>query len=382
MEYNSEHIRCEINRMAPSDRPAHDWFRLIDSFPPPITRDYLLRFEQTPGARLLDPFCRDGALLVEARKLGWQAWGVESDPFNRFASQARLNWAAEPASLVAHAEAAARAALTEFAAQGLSDDPTPLFYRRPQNASALRRLPPAAEKLPLARSMGDLPLHKTLTLLEAIRQNAAPAETGLMELALANLVIYEIGNLRYEPQPCVAFEKNDARLVLPWLEAVRQMARDLPVLQAAAAAPACVAARFADLPAEGLIDGVISVLPRRGEDLTRTTRLPGAILGLLRSRWQLTRLRRAQSQPGLLPLTFQAVCRRLKPGALLVLVTRDYLDEAGQMVDAASEAAGQLAPLGCRLEGVDSFRTRLEPRTRASLREQILRLRFDPAAAV
>lgn len=378
MEYNSEHIRCEINRLAPSDRPAHDWFRLIDSFPPPVTRDYLMRFNHTPGARLLDPFCRDGAILVEARKLGWQAWGVEADPFNRFASRARLNQAADPASLVSHAEAAAQAALAEFSAQGLSDDPTPLFYRRPQNAPSLRRLPVGAEKLLLARSIGALPLHKTLTLLEAIRQSAAPDEAALMELALANMVIYEIGNLRYEPMPCVAFEKNDARLVLPWLETIRQMARDLAVLQAVPTPPACVTARLEDLPADGQIDGVVSVLPRRDENLTRTTRLPGAVLGLLRSRWQLTRLRHAQNdEQGILRM-FTAICARLKPGAPLMLVTRERLDESGQVVDTARVLAAQLAPLGCRQESVDLFRTRLEPRTRASLREQILRLRYQP----
>ncbi|MCS6840042.1 MAG: hypothetical protein NZ701_04610, partial [Roseiflexus sp.] len=57
----------EMNRLLDQDRPAHDWYRFVLSFPPHLVRDYVERFGIRRQHRVLDPFCGTGTTLVECK---------------------------------------------------------------------------------------------------------------------------------------------------------------------------------------------------------------------------------------------------------------------------------------------------------------------------
>ena len=58
----------ELNRLYENDRPIHEWYRFVLSFPPHLVRDYVEKFSLDQGQIILDPFCGTGTTLVEAKK--------------------------------------------------------------------------------------------------------------------------------------------------------------------------------------------------------------------------------------------------------------------------------------------------------------------------
>src|SRR6266498_5644203 len=82
----------ELNKLSPQDRPIHDWYRFVLSFPPHLVRDYLDRFAIRNTHRVLDPFCGTGTTIVECRKRGVPSVGVEANPMAHFASRVKADW--------------------------------------------------------------------------------------------------------------------------------------------------------------------------------------------------------------------------------------------------------------------------------------------------
>src|SRR5437016_1958643 len=93
----------ETNKLQPHDRPVHDWYRFVLSFPPHLVREYLSRFGIGSRQRVLDPFCGTGTTLVECKKLGIPCVGVEANPVAHFASEVKLDWVPEFDHLLNHA---------------------------------------------------------------------------------------------------------------------------------------------------------------------------------------------------------------------------------------------------------------------------------------
>src|ERR1041385_4411658 len=56
--------RNDSNRVEPGDRPAHDWYRFILSYPPHLVRQYVESFGLNVKASVLDPFCGTGTSVV------------------------------------------------------------------------------------------------------------------------------------------------------------------------------------------------------------------------------------------------------------------------------------------------------------------------------
>jgi len=54
----------QANRLSPEDRPFHDWYRFVLSYPPHLVRKYLQRFEIGGRQTVLDPFCGSGRTLT------------------------------------------------------------------------------------------------------------------------------------------------------------------------------------------------------------------------------------------------------------------------------------------------------------------------------
>lgn len=281
----------DANKLAPEDRPAHDWFRFVLSYPPHLVREYLERFGAGRKSVVLDPFSGTGTTVVECRKLGISGVGIEANPFAHLACEVKTDWAPDPDALLAHAECVAAAVEAEFEATGIDDlgDAGGLFAEATAtNRAELRTLPAEQMDLLLSESISPLPLHKTLVLLDHL-QNQTDDRFHRHELvALAKALVFSISNLHFGPEVGVQPAKPDAPVLAPWLREVRAMVADLRDLRKRPAAPSVVhlgdAREASKHIAPRSIDAVITSPPYPNEkDYTRTTRLESVILGFART---------------------------------------------------------------------------------------------------
>jgi DNA modification methylase len=431
--------RTEANKILPADSPAHQWYRFVLSFPPHLVRHYLSRFNIDKYRQVLDPFCGTGTTLVECKKLGIPSVGVEANPMAHFASETKLDWKPDPTGLLEHANLVAEKASARFQEHGIENAllPTDRDGKRNEsskNGDGLRKLPPESEHLLLTNSISPLPLHKTLLLLECLKQNQDARFYRHELLALSKAVVFSISNLHFGPEVGVGPPKPDAAVVGSWLAEAKAMANDLLRLQGAAAVPSRVvlgdSRQLTQFLEPGSIDAVITSPPYPNEkDYTRTTRLESVLLQLVRSKSDLRALKRdlvrsntrgvykgdnddmwvsdhaeieriAQAIEArrielgktsgferlyarVTKLYFGGMKRHLaelrhvlKPGAHLAYVVGDQASYLRVMIRTGQLLADLAQSLGYELVGIDLFRTRLATATKEQLREEVVVLRW------
>lgn len=422
----------DANRLDPADRPAHDWYRFVLSYPPHLVRTYVEKFSLVSGDTVLDPFCGTGTTPVECKKLGLRGVGIEAHPMSRFASATKLDWQLNPDRLERAALAVAEKAISTLERQGIIDDPQPNLLHDATIPYGLKTLPPEEMKLLLAHSISPLPLHKTLTLLRLIDE--APLGTSHMRLALAKALVSSIGNLHFGPEVGIGPIKPDAPVVSAWLGLVVQMAHDLRLLGEKPIPPAVV--HHADsrdltrLVKPRSIDAVITSPPYPNEkDYTRTTRLETVLLGFVQNKDGLRALKRTMLRSNtrgvyaadtddhwvthhpkiqriaaaiekrrielnktsgferlyarVTKLYFGGIMRHLaelrpllRPGASLAYVVGDQASYLRVMIRTGQLLASLAEELGYKVDRIDLFRTRLATATRAQLREEVVVLRW------
>lgn len=424
--------RVENNKIRPEDRCVHDWYRFVLSFPPHLVDDYLALFGIVPGNCVLDPFCGTGTTLVECKKLGIPSVGIEANPMAFFASEAKVDWSIDPEALATHADEIARTALERLGAEGIPDTPD----QPPTNGKRrkLLTLPPETMRLLLKDSISPLPLHKTLVLLEAMRERSDERLDSHERLALAKALVSSIGNLHFGPEVGIGKPKPDAAVVSPWLSNVREIADDIRELRGTGEAKSEV--HFADsrqlsnLLEPRSIDAVITSPPYPNEkDYTRTTRLESVLLGFVSDRPALRELKQGlvrsntrnvykhdsddelvADNPEIQRIAVEIEKRRielgktsgfermyarvtklyfggmarhlsdlrslLSPGAKLAYVVGDQASYLRVMIRTGQLLAGIAESLGYEVAGIDLFRTRLATATREQLREEVVLLRW------
>lgn len=423
----------ELNRLGPTDRPAHDWYRFVLSYPPHLVREYVQQFDLGRKARVLDPFCGTGTTVVECKKLGLASVGIEAHPMSHFAGQTKVDWSIDADRLEQTAMQIAEATLTQLERIGIIDDPQPNLLREdcPMRIS-LRSLPAEALKLLLTDSISPLPLHKTLVLLDHI--DAADYGRSHLRLVLAKALVGTISNLHFGPEVGIGPAKTDAPVVSTWLGFVAQMAHDLRSLAGKDKVSAVI--HHADsremrrlLPPRS-VDAVITSPPYPNEkDYTRTTRLETVVLGFIREKQALRALKRTMLRSNtrgvykedaddqwvsghveiqriaaaiearrielgktsgferlyarVTKLYFGGMARHLgelrpllRPGARLAYVVGDQASYLRVMIRTGQILASIAEELGYRVERIDLFRTRLATATREQLREEVLVLHW------
>lgn len=407
-----------LNRLQESDRSFHDWYRFILSFPPHLVRTYIDKFGLTANSTLLDPFCGTGTTIVEAKKQGIPAVGVEATPMSWFASRTKTTWTADPDQVRGAAERICYL---------LSRDITPI------NTTHLKKLAPEAQSLLLKNSIGDLPLHKCLVLRDAIDAERNPQLRPLLQLALAHTSVHTASNLRFAPEVGISRQrKQDAPVLSAWHQQVLAMAADLGDIDCSPPT-VCHHQDARDLTRviqPESIDAVITSPPYPNEkDYTRTTRLESVLLGflqdpsdlkaykqsLLRSNtrnafaadrddlWvaktpQVTQLaatierRRLEMDKDsgfeklyhrVTALYFGGMKRHfanlrpiLKPGAQLAYVVGDQASFLQVLIRTGELLAAIAEELGYEVRGVELFRTRLSSVTGEQLREEVVWLEW------
>jgi hypothetical protein len=269
------------NKLFLSDRAFHDWYRFVLSFPPHLVRQYLQRFGLSEGSTVLDPFCGTGTTLVEAKKNMVSAFGIEACPMAAFASRVKTTWTGKYRQLEELGEQ-----LVKRAKQ---------TYSRPGQPAL--RFTPEQERLILANSISEIPLHKCLILLHEIKNVSDPEIRDILLLAIAHIAVFCASNLKFGPEVGVRRNKKENACVFDdFLAKVSLMARDLESVDSIAGPESGVVrgdSRYLNglLPGAS-IDAVITSPPYPNEkDYTRTTRLESVLLGFIRSRQDLRKLK-------------------------------------------------------------------------------------------
>ncbi|MGF1460201.1 MAG: DNA methyltransferase [Leptolyngbyaceae cyanobacterium] len=409
------------NKLRPSDRAFHDWYRFVLSYPPHLVRHYVEAFGLAAHDIVLDPFCGTGTTIVEAKKNGLASIGVEAVPMSHFACRTKVQWQVDLAAL--HR---ASLAVMEQAQQQL-DSPRQGFT-------------PEQRAILVKNSICDEPLHQCLVLKGAIAQVPNLTIQSVLNLALAHVAVHDASNLKFGPEVGIRRSKRETAPVLAkWQAKVSQMAIDLADYQSLASVPAqCIrgdARQIRSLLEPDSISAVITSPPYPNEkDYTRTTRLESVLLGFLQNKEDLRafkqslirsntrnvykidnddRVLTSQSQVAALAqkiearrlalnktsgferlyhrvttLYFggmkrhlQALQPALKPGAKLAYVVGDQASFLQIMIrtgELLEEIAAEVGYTVCRR---DLFRTRLATATGEQLREEVVLLEWPGTAA-
>ncbi len=423
----------ELNRLYENDRPVHEWYRFVLSFPPHLVRHYVEKFGLARGHLILDPFCGTGTTLVEAKKLGIGSVGVEANAMAHFAASVKTDWDVEPGALARFGQ--------EVAARVNGAVPESLLARDAKHFGVsvykdqLRAFGAEQSRLLIKDSISPLPLHKVLTLLDEIERHKADGLRSHAKLALAKQTVKEISNLRFGPEIGVGKQKTDTPVLEPWLSALGNMVGDLQEHHAMTHTPAKVfLADARDMRrhlSPGSVDAVITSPPYPNEkDYSRTTRLESVLLGFISSREDLRRQKQqfirsntrgvyksdtdhswVENIPSIQALADSIEERRLelgktsgfekqyakvvrlyfggmarhlselrallRPGAKLAYVVGDQASYFRIMIRTGQLLAEVAERLGYEVLDIDLFRTRFSTATKEHLREEVLLLHWN-----
>lgn len=266
------------------DEAFHGWYRFVLSFPPHLVNEYLSKqFELEAGQTVLDPFCGTGTTVVEAKKLGYRAFGLEANRMAHFASIVKCDWTGFPGAIRALADSTVERATAEYDSdkrnsRKFSDEEGKLVL---WGGSGEHKYP----------SITETHLNKILLLRELI-EDAPEALAQYARLALAKTAVVEASDLHFGPEVGVRRSYKRRHIFEFWREQMLQMASDIESIQGVPTLKAEIRlgdARAVDnqFPARS-IDAVFTSPPYPNEkDYTRTTRLESVLLGFLKDRQQL-----------------------------------------------------------------------------------------------
>jgi DNA modification methylase len=416
------------NKLAAQDRAFHDWYRFVLSFPPHLVRDYISKFDLSRNSVVLDPFCGTGTTIVESKLAGMKAIGLEGNPFPHFASSVKTSWDLNADLLSSCARKIANEALGNLKSQGIDDN-----FPIEKEAKDLKTLSEEAYKLILTNSISPLPLHKTLTLFEILKQHEGEPYYLHLLLALGNALVFKISNLHFGPEVGVRKSKIDVPVISNWLLEVEKMAKDLRQVKGGSFSETKVFLTDSRNPAilePYSIDAVITSPPYPNEkDYTRTTRLESVVLGFINNKEELRALKKnlvrsntrgiykgddddqwVTDFPEIQRIAEDIEKRRielgkdsgfeklyakatklyfggmakhlsdlrtaLRPGAKLAYVVGDQASYLRVMIRTGQILGDIAQKLGYELVDIDLFRTRLATATKEQLREEVVILKW------
>ena len=411
------------NRLHLSDNAFHDWYRFVLSFPPQLVRGYIQKFGLNQESVILDPFCGTGTTLVEAKKNLIPAVGVEAIPMSHFACMVKTTWDLEMDQL-------------RTAAEKILEN----VIKANENIAQPKTLSPDHFSILLKNSISEIPLHKCLLLLEEIKKEESLSIRNFFLLVLAYIAVNDASNLRFGPEVSIRRrKKDDANIFHGWYFKVLAMANDLEsVKESSYPSTICHLSDSRNLKEvlkKESIDAIITSPPYPNEkDYTRTTRLESVLLGFLNNKAELRKFKETLLRSNsrnvycsddddrlidasskiariaqeierrrialnktsgferkyhrVIKLYFGGMKRHLaelrgalRPGAKLAYVVGDQASYLQVLIRTGELLADVAQELGYEVCNLDLFRTRTSTATGEQLREEVLVLEWNGAAA-
>ena len=269
------------NKIEDDDKSIHSWYRFVLSFPPHLVREYIQHFELRRGDTLLDPFCGTGTAILESKLNGLLGVGIEANPLAYFSSLVKTNFDIRKNTLLNDSVMIAKEAEQSI---------------REYTTEKLMSLTREKYSLLITDSISPIPLHKTLILLNAIREFHSEYMDHQL-LALASSTVRCASNLSFGPEVGVSKKKKaDTDVVLDWLETIKAMVRDLREIDSGLYFPCklhCGDSRYLEKHLDAnSIHAVFTSPPYPNEkDYTRTTRLESVLLGFINNKNDLKNLK-------------------------------------------------------------------------------------------
>lgn len=291
------------------DDIVHRWYRFVLAFPDHLVTEMCERFNATQGDVVLDPFCGTGTTLVECKKMGFNAIGIEANPASVFASRVKTTWDTDPTQL--------RNALQEIidraqlACEHLTFSAQPLFanaFNTDRLKAQLLANSPEGQYFVssgmLKRGwLSETPFYKTIALLNEIQSTDCDSRVkNILKLALVAILVETVGNVSFGPEIYVSGRKDDIDVPGTFRKKAETMISDLETIQTLPSFGQSLvlpgdARECAKVLTENevkRIDYVITSPPYPTEkDYTRQTRLELVFLGYVHDRQSLRRIKRA-----------------------------------------------------------------------------------------
>ena len=269
------------NKIKDEDKPFHDWYRFVLSYPPHLVNDYIDEFDLTHNDLILDPFCGTGTTNVVAKLRGIPSIGIEANPMAYLASKVKTNW---------------QLSINELS--NLSNEIKKMYYikENSKNGSEFLTLEKSIEKLIIKNSISPIPLHKSLILLESIHELAYGAFLDLFKVLFAKTVVKYASNLHFGPEVGVSRKKKcDADIILYFMQEISQAINDLSNAPKDTKCEIFLGDsrenHFKIKP--NSVSAVITSPPYPNEkDYSRTTRLESVLLGFINSKEDLRTIKK------------------------------------------------------------------------------------------
>lgn len=296
------------NRIQPSDRPLHGWYRFVLGYPPHLVREYLKKLGADPSRDwVFDPFCGTATTPVEARLQGYATCSLDANPISILATRVKLSWdidlhrARERLDDVVEAAAASLrgTGLPPLLTYQLSFMSTQVLKERPLQAKPStdgfdpeKLLPAGASSLVPQGFISPKPLTRVLATRDAIEKVVAEQDVrDFMTLALANTIVTTAGNVGFGPEVYRLPPRDDADVLGAFAQTVMRMIEDLAAVRATHPNPAPAYVSQGDARTLAALDphlqiGIVITSPPypNEKDYTRSTRLESVLLGMIRSK--------------------------------------------------------------------------------------------------
>ncbi len=198
------------------DMPIYGWYLMPEAYSAQLVDEAIREFGVPEGGTVLDPFCGTGTTLVAARLSGYNAVGVEVNPFLSFASRVKTRARFDLPSLKVETERllkAAHAAIIET------------------DANELHTRYDAPEMPRLERWISKRVVLKVLALRSCIDECVSAANRDIPRLALA-AILRGVSNMKLSPHAFGSREvKQDAPVMQAFEAKLRRMLLDIEWLQ-------------------------------------------------------------------------------------------------------------------------------------------------------
>lgn len=270
----------ELNRFYEEDLPIHNWYRFVLSYPPHLVRQCIKRFNLPRNAIILDPFCGTGTTLVEAKKLGLSSIGIEANPVVQLCARTKVNWNLDINEIISESDGVYMSSIDEYHKNG---------YKY--------QLCDEKKKLIITNSISELPLKKTLVLVEKILKSESKYKDFFLT-GLARELVFSFSNLKFGPEVGVSRKKKlDINVFELWKLRIHSMCDDLSLYSQNDNIYSNVilgdSINCLSSLSDNSIDAVITSPPYPNEkDYSRATRLESVLLGFISNKEDLRNIKK------------------------------------------------------------------------------------------